>query len=188
MSMDTSINKQSKTKSTHIAAMKVLLTQWPPKVLKWSPTFVDHCFACIFCQFSTQPFPQPHRKWFMAGTESGKSLLWNSFSFMMLVGGHLHLVPAHRAVPCWAGYFCWAPTKLWWHQFPSSSVCNEFNLWDINREDLIISVQFRQIIDYYFRFFNYQFSVVAFLVTTLQIKSPVRKLLVANMAPKVDTA
>ena len=48
-----------------------------------------------------------------------------------------------------------------------------FCLWDISREDLIIHFSTIQTIDYYFRIFNYQFSVVAYLATVLRIMSPV---------------
>ena len=53
-----------------------------------------------------------------------------------------------------------------------------FFLWDISRGDVGISALI-QTVDYYFRMFKYQFSVVAYLATILRIK-----ILVA-MAPKV---
>ena len=57
-----------------------------------------------------------------------KVLQCDSAGWWLLAG----LVPTHRVgvePPCCALYFCRAPTKLWWHLFPSSSIDNDFNVW-----------------------------------------------------------
>ena len=62
----------------------------------------------------------------------GKYFHWSSFSITVPVGGHWQgWFPLSRSPwkpPCCASYLCRAPTNLSWHQFPSSSIADEFNV------------------------------------------------------------
>ena len=85
-----------------------------------SVELVDHCFSHLFLPIQHPALPTPHRKWFMVGIVSGKFLHWSSFSVTMLVPAHRVAIEPH----CCAWYLYRAPTNLWWHQFPSSSIGN----------------------------------------------------------------
>jgi len=74
--------------------------------------------------------PTPQRKWFMVGIGSCNFLHWSVFSVIVLIGGHLQswflLTGLLWILPAVPGIFAGPPTNLWWHQFPSSSIGNEF--------------------------------------------------------------
>ena len=52
--------------------------------------YMDYCFDCLLCHFSTRPFPPLTRigSWYL-GIGSGKILHWSSFSVTVLIGGCL---------------------------------------------------------------------------------------------------
>ena len=92
-------------------------------------SFVDRCFGRLFFANSAPSPSHPHRKWSMVGIGSGKSPL----KFLQCDGAGwwllAELVPAHRVAmkpPCCSWYLHRAPTNLGWHQFPSSSIGDEF--------------------------------------------------------------
>ena len=66
-----------------------------------------------------------HRKWFMVGIVSGKFLHWSSQSVTVLVGGHSQ---GCHGTSLLCLVFFRDPTNLWWHQFPGSSIDDEFYL------------------------------------------------------------
>ena len=91
--------------------------------------FVDHCFGRLFCQFCTQPFPPliGSGSWLVSGQVS--------FSHEVPQVWWCWLVAACRAGSCSQGchgtyllclVFVQGPHQPWWHQFPSSSIGNEF--------------------------------------------------------------
>ena len=90
-------------------------------------SFVNHYFGRLFCQFSTQPSPPliGSFSWQVSGQVSFSTEVP---SVMVLVSWQFALTGLPWNVPAVPGlFFCGAPTNLWWHQFPSSYIDDEFN-------------------------------------------------------------